>query len=96
LGTKAPIVDIDLGNEIGVVTASHGSVYEAHLISLAALQVVVVPLSSAPLSAGILPSLGMGFAAQNHPEGRVTFFEFGSGRVRTLTGFELSSEIVQE
>lgn len=96
LGTKAPIVDIDLGNEIGVVTASRAGVHEAHLLSLSELRVDVVPLSSAPLSAGILPDLGMGFTAQNHPEGRVTFFEFGLSRVRTLTGFELSSEIVQE
>lgn len=96
LGTRAPIAQVDLHNELGLVTASNNEVHEAHLISLDALRVDVIPLASAPSSAGILPALGMGFAAQAHPEGRVTFFDFAELEAHTLTGFELSSEAVQE
>lgn len=96
LGTGAPIQQVDLHDEIGLVTASHALVHEAHLITLASLQVDVIPLASAPSSAGILPVLGMGFAAQEHPEGRITFFDFSNLEAATLTGFELSSEAVQE
>jgi hypothetical protein len=96
LGTSAPVQQIDLHNEVGLVTASNSLVHEAHLISLSALRVDVIPLASAPSSAGILPGLGMGFAAQEHPEGRVTFFEVADLEAHTLTGFELSSEAVQE
>ncbi len=95
-GTGAPIAHVDLGNHYGVVTATDAKVSEAHLITLASLQADTVALASAPLSAGIFETLNIGFAAQNHPEGRVTFFEFEAGGARTLTGFELSSEIVQE
>lgn len=96
LGTHAPIQQIDLHNDFGLVTTSTQGLHEAHLISLDALRVDVIPLASAPSSAGILPSLRVGFAAQEHPEGRVTFFDFAALEAHTLTGFELSSKAVQE
>jgi hypothetical protein len=96
-GTSSPIVHVQLGDEAAVVTASiPGGVHEAHLVNLEGLYIETIPLSSAPLSAGFISELGLGFAAQNHPEGRVTFFELGDADPRTLTGFELSSEIVEE
>lgn len=96
-GTSSPIVHVQIGNEAAVVTASiTGGVHEAHLVNVAALYAETIPLASAPLSAGLVTELGVGFAAQNHPEGRVTFFDLGEADARTLTGFELSSEIVEE
>ncbi len=97
VGTNAPLADVQLGDRIGVVTATSASgVHEAHLISVPALDVDTVALASPPSSTGLLPELDLGFAAQTHSEGRVTFFDFDRGDARTLTGFELSAEAVQE
>lgn len=95
-GTSSPIVQTSLGDKYGIVTASSSEQNEAHLISLDTLHVDTVSLASAPLSAGLFEAQGLAFSAQEHSEGRVTFFNFEAGDVRTLTGFELASEIVQE
>jgi hypothetical protein len=98
VGTSAPVSAIGLGNSFGIVTASSETegVFEAHLVEMPSLSVRVEPLSTAPLSAGVLSDLGLAYAAQAHPDGRVTFFEFGTDQARTLTGFELSAEVVDE
>lgn len=96
IGTQAPLAQVHLGDRFGVVTANSESTHEAHLLSVEGLHVDTVELASPPTSAGILPDLDLGFAAQNHPEGRVTFFKLGEAEAQTLTGFELSSEIVEE
>jgi hypothetical protein len=96
LGTGAPIMHVSLQDDYGIVTASDSLGHETHLIALESLQVDAVKLSSAPISAGVLPGLPIGFAAQDHPEGRVTFFDMATANAQTLTGFELSAEAVQE
>ncbi len=97
VGTAAPIQEVSLGNHFGVVTASSASgVHEAHLLSVDGLHVETMSLASPPVSSGVLADYELGFVAQNHPEGRVTFFEFATSDAQTLTGFELSSEIVEE
>jgi hypothetical protein len=52
------------------------------------------PLASPPIAAGVIPSANRAFVAQLHPEGRLTFFDLDTGVARTLTGFELSSRVV--
>jgi hypothetical protein len=100
VGTGAPVKDVALGNTVGLVTATKstatGTVHEAHLIKLPSLSVKAQVLSTEPLSAGVLPDFGLAYAAQLHPEGRVTFFDFDTGKTRTLTGFELAAGVVDE
>ena len=43
---------------------------------------------------GIVAGAGRGYVAQKHPDGRITFVDFKTGSVRTLTGFELASQVV--
>jgi len=100
VGTAAPVAQVALGNSFGVVTSASTalSTYEAHLISLPSLSVKTLELAGNPLSAGVLATddLGLAFVAQAHAEGRVTFFDFEADQARTLTGFELSAEVVDE
>lgn len=56
--------------------------------------VVSKPLGSPPSAVGILPGAGAAFAAQRHPLGRVTFVDLATDAVRTITGFDLNSQIV--
>jgi DNA-binding beta-propeller fold protein YncE len=51
-------------------------------------------LGSPPSSVGILPGAGQAFVAQRHPLGRVSFLDLVSDAVRTVTGFDLNSHIV--
>lgn len=59
------------------------------------LRVDKVALPSRPLASGVVPDAGRAFVAQEHPEGRVTFVDLGSGQETTLTGFELASKVVR-
>jgi DNA-binding beta-propeller fold protein YncE len=69
------------------------SVYGAYLIELDNLAENFVPLSSPPLSVGVVASKQRGFVAELHPEGRITFVDFASGDAHTLTGFELAAKV---
>lgn len=51
-------------------------------------------LGSPPSSIGILPGAGQAFVAQRHPLGRVSFVDLVSDGLRTVTGFDLNSHIV--
>ena len=63
----------------------------AHLPSL---QIDSHELASQPIAAGIVAGANQGYVAQKHPDGRITFVNFETGAVRTLTGFELASQVV--
>jgi hypothetical protein len=58
------------------------------------LEVTKVTLASQPISAGIVAGANRGYVAQKHPDGRITFVDFETGEIRTLTGFELASQVV--
>lgn len=98
IGTGAPVDEIALGNDFGIITATDATMntFEAHLVSFPGLSASSIQLSARPLSVGILPELNAAYAAQEHPEGRITFFDFEANEARTLTGFELSAEVVDE
>ena len=51
-------------------------------------------LSSPPDTVGVLPGANVAFVSQRHPLGRVTFVAIDGGTVRTLTGFDLNSRII--
>lgn len=51
-------------------------------------------LGSPPSGVGILPGAGEAFVAQRHPLGRISFVDLATDAVRTVTGFDLNSHIV--
>lgn len=56
--------------------------------------VETVALGSPPSSVGVVPLAGQAFVAQRHPLGRMSFVALTTGAVRTVTGFDLNSQIV--
>lgn len=69
-------------------------IYGAHLVRMPQLMSERYALASPPIAVGTVPSARRAFIAQQHPEGRLTFIDLESGVARTLTGFELSSRVV--
>lgn len=65
-----------------------------HIIEMDTGVVREVELSSPPETVGLLPSAGQAFVSQAHPLGRVSFIDVATGAVRTITGFDLNSQIV--
>jgi DNA-binding beta-propeller fold protein YncE len=57
--------------------------------------VITKPLGSPPSAVGMLPGAAQAFVAQRHPLGRVSFLDLASDSVRTVTGFDLNSQVVQ-
>lgn len=53
-----------------------------------------VTLGSPPLSVGAVPSSRRVFVGQEHPEGRISFIDWESGALQSVTGFELNARIV--
>jgi DNA-binding beta-propeller fold protein YncE len=53
-----------------------------------------VALGSPPSAVGVVPGARQAFVAQRHPLGRMSFVALVTGAVRTVTGFDLNSQIV--
>jgi DNA-binding beta-propeller fold protein YncE len=56
--------------------------------------ITTAALGSPPSSVGILPDAGQAFVAQRHPLGRVSFVDLVTDELRTVTGFDLNSHVV--
>lgn len=69
-------------------------IYGVYLVRMPQLMSERYPLASPPIAVGAVPGARRAFIAQQHPEGRLTFIDLESGVARTLTGFELSSRVV--
>lgn len=69
-------------------------VFGAHLVRMPQLMSERYALASPPIAVGVVEGARRAFIAQQHPEGRLTFVDLESGVARTLTGFELSSRVV--
>jgi len=52
-----------------------------------------VPLKSIPNYVGALPFTTYAYASQEHPLGRISFYDTSEESLKTITGFELNSEI---
>jgi len=63
-------------------------------LHMPSLQVDAYSLGSLPISAGIVAGANRGYVSQEHPDGRITFIDFATDEVRTLTGFELAAQVV--
>lgn len=98
-GTDLAPEFVSLSSETGraLITTSSTSTSRAHayFARFPSLQLDEVELPSRPLASGIVPEAGQAFVAQEHSEGRVTFIDLETGADQTVTGFELSSRVVQ-
>jgi hypothetical protein len=96
VGTTGSVRQVALSDRFAVVTAAtEDGRSEVHLAVLSELASEAIRLASPPSAAGVVPDSDLGFVSQDHPAGRVTFLGFSGGRARTLTGFELSAEVVE-
>ena len=86
------------GSKVYVALDGGDAVNATRALQVVTTQTGVVttkPLGSAPSSVGILPGAAQAFTAQRHPLGRVSFVDLASDAVRTVTGFDLNSQVVQ-
>ncbi|MFO0565059.1 MAG: hypothetical protein U0263_05325 [Polyangiaceae bacterium] len=98
-GTDAPPVGVAIQagpstRALVTVRDDAKKIYATYLVRMPQLQVDPFKLSSPPLATGIAESAGVGYVAQEHPEGRITFVTLLEGKARTLTGFELGAKVV--
>jgi hypothetical protein len=84
LGLEAPPVSV------AVSPSGHRALVATGDASHPAYRLVVASMPSQKIVAGA----DRGFVAQKHPDGRITFVDFTTGGVQTLTGFELASQVV--
>jgi hypothetical protein len=86
-----------VGKALVTVHDSSSTVFGVYTVGLANLEQNFVPLASEPLpgATGIVPDVRVGFVAQKHPEGRITFIDLDTGVTQTLTGFEIAARVVQ-
>jgi hypothetical protein len=66
-----------------------------HRVNLRSFEVNPLTLGSPPSSVGAVPATQRVFVGQEHPEGRISFINWDTGAVESLTGFELNSRIVR-
>jgi hypothetical protein len=87
---------VAVSNQSSLVTTwgSKTLAARAMLGHLPGLRVDTVTLGAEPLASGLILDEDRGFVAEAHPQGQVTFIDLGSGDAKTVTGFELSSQVV--
>lgn len=67
------------------------SAFAMHVAEVPVLTAKRYELASPPTAVGIVPAAQRAFAAQQHPQGRISFVDLPTGLVHTLTGFELGA-----
>lgn len=96
VATKAPPTAVAVTNDRAVVAERDDTnkLFGAYLARMPQLMVEHYPLASPPIAVGVVEGARRVFVSQQHPEGRLTFIDLETGIARTLTGFELSSRVV--
>lgn len=96
VATMAPPTAVAVTNDRAIVAERDDAtkVFGAYLARMPQLMVDRYPLASPPIAVGVVAAAKRAFIAQQHPDGRLTFIDLESGVARTLTGFELSSRVV--
>lgn len=70
------------------------AVREIHRVELSRfLTNPIILLDSAPIFGAVVPGQTRVFVSQDHLDGRLTFVDWRTGEVQTVTGFELNSRI---
>jgi len=85
-GSKA-YVTLDGGDAIDATRA-------LNVITIQTGVVTTKNLGSPPSTVGVLPGVPSAFVAQRHPLGRISFLDLATDAVRTVTGFDLNSHVV--
>ena len=73
---------------------AEGATAEVHTIHLDTGARDSIQLGSPPQAVGVLPGVDVAFVSQRHPLGRVSFIDVTTQAVRTVTGFDLNSTII--
>jgi hypothetical protein len=99
VGADAPPLAVAIGPNDALVTVSGprdggGTFDGVYRAKLPELSTQLISLGSKPISTALVPAAGVGFVAQSHPEGRITFVSLETGAPRTLTGFELAAGVI--
>jgi hypothetical protein len=98
VGLTAPPISVAVapdGAHALIAAGDDGTgVYELVVASMPSLDVQTIELASLPIAAGVVAGANRGYVAQTYPDGRITFVDFATGQARTLTGFELATEVV--
>jgi YVTN family beta-propeller protein len=68
-------------------------VREVHQVNLKSFIVAHIALGSPPTSLGAVPGSKRVFVGQEHPDGRISFIDWETGQLESVTGFELNSRI---
>lgn len=71
-----------------------GATAAVQTIALDTGVVHTIELGSPPDAIGLLPDADKIYVGQRHPLGRVSFIDVATGEIRTLTGFDLNSQII--
>ena len=69
------------------------TVHEVQRAGLTDFHVTSFELGSPPVSVGAVPGSSKVFVGQEHPDGRITFIDWTTFDVKSVTGFELNSKI---
>ncbi|MBN1606420.1 MAG: hypothetical protein JW940_07285, partial [Polyangiaceae bacterium] len=67
--------------------------WQVQCMSLTSFVPEDLTLASRPLSIGAVPASEKVFVGQDHPDGRITFIDWSTLAMTSVTGFELNSEI---
>jgi hypothetical protein len=99
VGTDAPPLAVAVGPNDALITISGpreggGTINGVYRAKLRERATELISLGSKPISTALVPAAGVGFVAQSHPEGRITFVSLETGAPRTLTGFELAAGVI--
>ncbi len=77
------------------VFISYASPPSVHRVTLSNFVQTTIELASSPLALGSVPLSRQVFVSQEHPDGRITFIDWDTSDISTVTGFELNSSIVE-
>jgi hypothetical protein len=78
-----------------LVLFNQAAIRQVQNVELDSFRVTPIDLGSPPTSVGTVSSSGRAFVGQDHPDGRISFVDYETNSVQTVTGFELNSRIRQ-
>jgi YVTN family beta-propeller protein len=89
LGPSALVPD---GSRLFILFNAPG-LSQVQRVDLRSFVVQTISLGSPPVSVGAVPKSQRVFVGQDHPDGRISFIDWNTGAVQSVTGFELNSRI---
>jgi DNA-binding beta-propeller fold protein YncE len=78
-----------------IVADRSANLREINRIDLESFVVEALDVGSFPIEVGPVPGTHRIYVSQDHPMGRLSFIDVESGEMRTVTGFELNSQIIE-